>query len=102
MLIEVVSRCGNLAINIGPQPDGQLPKEALKDLSELGDWLKVNGEAIYGTRAYDVAQIDNVMFTQKGDIAYAMIPLNEVENLGETVFIPTDKKASLVLASKGH
>ena len=96
MLIEVVSRGGNLAINVGPQPDGQLPKEALKELSGLGDWLKVNGDAIYGTRAMDVAQIDNVMFTKKDDIVYAMIPLNEGENLGETVFVPTDRKVESV------
>ena len=96
MLIDVVSRGGNLALNIGPQPDGRLPSEAIEIVKGLGVWLNVNGEAIYGTRAMDVAQIDNVMFTKKGDIVYAIIPLEEGEALGEKVFIPTDKEVKSV------
>ena len=92
MLIEVVSRGGNLAINVGPQPDGELPKEALRELKGLGDWLKINGEAIYGTRALDTAQIDNVMYTQKQERLYALIPLRKGEALGGTLHIPTDRK----------
>lgn len=95
MLIEVVSHGGNLAINVGPQPNGELPVEAKKILRGMGEWLKTNGEAIYGTRA-DVGRLDNVMFTQKGSVRYALIPLKEGEMLGEAVRIPTGEKINAV------
>ncbi len=101
MLIEVVSRGGNLAINIGPQADGRLPLEAIKEVEGLGSWLKVNGEAIYGTRALDTAQIEGVMYTKKGDALYALIPLAEQETLGKTLLIPSDKAISEVICLDG-
>ena len=50
MLIDVVAKGGNLALNVGPQPDGRLPHQAVERMDALGTWLKVNGEAIYETR----------------------------------------------------
>ena len=50
MLIDVVAKGGNLALNVGPQPDGRLPPPAVERMNALGAWLKVNGEAIYETR----------------------------------------------------
>ncbi len=51
MLVEIVSKGGNLLLNIGPGPDGRWPRAAYERLAGIGAWLKVNGEAIYGTRA---------------------------------------------------
>jgi alpha-L-fucosidase len=48
-LIDNVSKNGHLLLNIGPKPDGTFPDAAKTILSELGAWLKLNGEAIYGT-----------------------------------------------------
>ncbi len=50
-LIEIVSKGGNLLLNIGPQPDGRIPAEFVARLQRIGAWLKVNGESIYGTTA---------------------------------------------------
>jgi alpha-L-fucosidase len=50
MLVEVVAKGGNYLLNIGPGPEGELPPESLKRLAEIGAWMKINGEAIYGTR----------------------------------------------------
>ncbi len=49
-LVDIVSKNGNLLLNVGPRPDGTIPEEVQERLRGLGAWLRVNGEAIYGTR----------------------------------------------------
>ena len=53
-LIGNVSLNGNLMLNIGPRADGSLPYEALSRLNDMGDWLKKNGNSIYGSEAFDL------------------------------------------------
>jgi alpha-L-fucosidase len=64
-LVDIVSKGGNYLLNIGPGPDGELDANAYQRLKEIGSWIKVNGEAIYGTRMYKVfGESDNIRFTQ--------------------------------------
>lgn len=51
-LVDVVSKNGNLLLNVGPKSDGTIPEEAQHILLEMGAWLRTNGEAIYGTRPW--------------------------------------------------
>ncbi|MCK0146209.1 alpha-L-fucosidase [Arenibacter sp. F26102] len=54
MLIEAVSKNGNLLLSMELNPDGTIPHEIKKSVNIVGDWLKINGEAIYGTRPWKV------------------------------------------------
>ncbi len=88
LLIDVVCRGGNLALNIAPQPNGMLPAPALRAVGEMGKWLKANGDAIYGTRMASPNEMGKVAFTRKGDATYALVRLEEGETLASKLFIP--------------
>jgi alpha-L-fucosidase len=53
-LVDIVSKNGNLLLNVGPKSDGTIPQEVQQVLIEVGKWLHVNGDAIYGTRPWTV------------------------------------------------
>ncbi|WP_260396170.1 alpha-L-fucosidase [Sphingomonas kyeonggiensis] len=95
-LIDIVSKNGNLLLNVGPKADGTIPDEIAQVLQGMGGWLKVNGEAIYGTRPFQFfgegptksgqvrvgGQVEesavkgytpaDIRFTTKGDNLYAL------------------------------
>jgi alpha-L-fucosidase len=52
MLVDIVSRGGNLLLDIGPTADGRIPVIMQQRLADMGSWLQTNGESIYGTKAY--------------------------------------------------
>ena len=53
-LVDVVSKNGALLLNITPKANGQIPEEVKTRLLEMGEWLKINGEAIYGSRPWKI------------------------------------------------
>ena len=71
-LVDVVSKNGNLLINVGPKADGTIPEVMQSCLRQVGEWLRVNGEAIYGSRSWDTYKDGDVRFTRKGNTLYAI------------------------------
>jgi alpha-L-fucosidase len=65
LLIETRAKGGNLLLNIGPKPDGELPIEQEARLREIALWMFVNGEAIYGVRPWITTNEGNIWFTRK-------------------------------------
>ena len=73
LLVDVVAKGGNLALNVAPGPDGRLPQPAVDRMNAMGDWLRKNGAAIYGTRVLAPYRIGDWAFTQgKDGSAYAI------------------------------
>jgi alpha-L-fucosidase len=92
--VDIVSKNGNLSLNVGPKPDGTIPEQAVEVLRAIGRWMDVNGEAIHGTRPWKIYGEgptnlasgsfgeDNlkemkftpmdIRFTAKGDVIYAI------------------------------
>ncbi len=91
-LVDIVSKNGALLLNIGPRPDGTIPQPEEEMLREIGRWLEVNGEAIYGTRPFTIYgegptevsegqftdtkrqsfTSQDIRFTKKGNALYAI------------------------------
>jgi len=99
-LVGIVAKGGNLLLNIGPSPEGELPPESLDRLRELGAWMKVNGDAIYSTRSIAPYAEGRVCFTRMRDGSINAIYLageNE-DRPPETIAISsfTPKKGSTV------
>jgi len=63
LLVDIVAKGGNFLLNIGPSPEGELPPESLDRLKGLGAWMKVNGSAIYATRAIAPYKEGKLCFT---------------------------------------
>ena len=72
-LAELVSKGGNFLLNIGPAADGTIPVIMEERLLQMGKWLEVNGDAIYGTRVYTKKPQEHIYYTKKGDTVYAII-----------------------------
>ncbi|UMB62038.1 alpha-L-fucosidase [Lutibacter sp. A80] len=73
-MVEIISRNGNFLINIGPKGDGTIPEWQVERLKAMGKWLKINGEAIYGSRYWKITHQDNenLSFTTNGKNLYAI------------------------------
>ena len=80
ILVQIVSRGGNLLLNVGPGPDGQLAPDAYTRMREIGDWMQLNGEGIYGTKPIAPYREENIRFMQKNGYVYAFYVSGEDDN----------------------
>ncbi|MBV7533353.1 alpha-L-fucosidase [Chitinophaga sp. sic0106] len=85
-LVDIVAKGGNYLLNVGPGPDGELHDAAYTTMKGIGEWMHVNGDAIYGTRAVAPYKDGKVCFTTKKDgSVYAIYLLDDQEKLPATI-----------------
>jgi alpha-L-fucosidase len=77
MLIETRARGGNLLLNVGPTPDGEIPMEEERRLREMALWTFINGEAIHGVRPWVVTNEGDYWFTKKKDADTVYVSVRE-------------------------
>jgi alpha-L-fucosidase len=84
LLVDVVSKNGNLLLNVGPKADGTISEGQRQRLLEIGKWLEINGEAIYGTRPWETYRegpntdrynltSEDIRYTANDDYLYAIV-----------------------------
>lgn len=107
-LVSAAGKGANLLMNVGPQPNGEIPAAALQRLKEMGQWTRANGETIYGTTAGDIPVQEWGVTTRKGERLFV-----HIMNLDSTeLFLPlgckvkkaftyADKKPVKVKKTKG-
>lgn len=88
LLVKAAGNNSNLLINVGPQPNGELPARSLEQFKQMGEWMKTFGRTIYGTRGGMIDPADWGVTTQKGNTLFVHI-LNKKDN---TLFLPIKNK----------
>lgn len=88
LLVRAAGKNANLLLNVGPQPNGELPDTAVARLREIGMWMQRYGHTIYGTRAGSVAPHTWGVSTAKDDMLYIHI----LDYADRTIFIPVEEK----------
>jgi alpha-L-fucosidase len=89
ILIETRAKGGSLLLNVGPKPNGELPKEQEERLREVALWHAVNGEAIHGTRPWIIHNEDCFWFTKKkdADTVYVFVMVGGMKRGGRVDFV---------------
>ena len=96
ILIEIVSKGGSLALNVTPQPDGNLPREAIYVLNKLGCWMTKHGEGIYETKISPLNSNKQIAYTQKNGKTYVFFNYGEFPVLPSRVYLPHIKNVDSI------
>ncbi|MGX7686463.1 alpha-L-fucosidase [Flectobacillus roseus] len=91
MLVDIVAKNGNLLLNVAPGPDGEWHNEAYQRMEEMGKWVSVNGESIYGTKPVAPYREGQWAFTGKEKSTYLTYLAKEGETVPATVVLPWKK-----------
>jgi alpha-L-fucosidase len=87
MLIDIVAKGGNFLLNIGPSPEGELADTAYARLKEIGDWMKINSEAIYKTCPVAPYKNGKTCFTSLPDGTIFVLYLADEKETGMPPYI---------------
>lgn len=98
LLVRAAGKGSNLLLNIGPQPNGELPAMALDRLKAMGEWMKVYGETIYDTQKGDIGEQAWGVTTQKGGRQFLHVLDRGVSTL--TVFLDRKPRRVVVFRSQ--
>lgn len=98
LLLDVVAKGGNLALNLAPQPDGRLPWRAMRHLEEFAKWMHIFDDAIYATRPVAPYRVDQWAFTgtKDGKRVNAFYLYKDEEAVPAVLTIPYTDKVSAV------
>jgi alpha-L-fucosidase len=104
MLMHSVSMNGNFVLNFGPDGDGNMHPGEDKLAREIGDWMGVNSEAVYGVRHADLPVSKLGYYTQKDDVLYLTVFNRPVNNIAR-IAVPKQATAvpisAIILGSTG-
>jgi alpha-L-fucosidase len=85
-LVDIVSKGGNFLLNIGPTSEGLIPGPSVERLKEMGKWLKINGEAIYGVKQLkNYKEGENIRYTASADGKYIYASLFDLNQKQVTI-----------------
>ena len=105
MFVDIVSKNGNLLLNVGPMADGTIPEIQRERLLDLGKWLAVNGEAIYETRPWERAEgttLDgvDVRYTQNQEALFVILLDKPKENKVSVKSLKIEKSSRILLLNQ--
>lgn len=99
-LCQASSQGGNLLLNVGPQPDGQMPAEFIERSRKLGQWLDVHGDAIYGSSRGDLTEFTTKGWqTRRGNSLYLIYRFWAAEEVERIAEIATPVKAATLIST---
>ena len=98
-LVECVSKGGNMIMNVGPDARGNIPPQSVAILQEIGRWMDLNGESVYGCGICSLPKPEWGRYTQKGDTIYAHVQETPLGALPLTGIAPEQLESVHYLAN---
>ena len=102
-LIDIAAKGGNYLLNVGPTAAGIIPQESVERLKDMGDWLKINGEAVYATNSLkQYKEGNNIKFTKSksGKFVYAIIIAKTSDSIRIASVLPIEGSKVYMLGVK--
>jgi alpha-L-fucosidase len=98
-LVECVSKNGNMLLNVGPDARGRIPTRSVEILSDIGEWMRQNGESVYGCAAADIGDVHGLRFTAKGKHIYIHVTEQTIGPVAVKGIAPGDVKSCRLLST---
>lgn len=105
-LVEIIAKGGNMLLGIGPKADGTFSDDVIEKLHEIGNWISINGEAIYNSRTTKIYKDGNTWFTKSKneELMYAITLINDSISIPEKIIWKANeplKNTEIILLQTG-